>query len=75
MVPLADIFNHKASVVDLGPAYAVAGADSSSDDEEGDGSGSSDEEDDGGDSSDDEGGSGSDDSSSVRSNTARARTR
>lgn len=34
MVPLADIFNHKASVVELGPEYAVHGADSSSSDEE-----------------------------------------
>lgn len=33
MVPLADIFNHKVSVVDLAPGYAVHGHDSSSDDE------------------------------------------
>lgn len=33
MVPLADVFNHKASVVDLAPGYAVNGAESSSDDE------------------------------------------
>ncbi|KAL4428484.1 hypothetical protein ABPG75_002573 [Micractinium tetrahymenae] len=35
MVPLADIFNHKASVVDLGEGYEVHGADDSSDDENG----------------------------------------
>jgi SET domain-containing protein 6 len=29
MVPLADVFNHKASVVDLAPEYAVHGADDS----------------------------------------------
>lgn len=32
MVPLADIFNHKASVVELGEGYEVHGADDSSDD-------------------------------------------
>ena len=34
MVPLADIFNHKASVVELGPEYAVHGADSSGSDDD-----------------------------------------
>ncbi|KAL4439191.1 hypothetical protein ABPG77_004093 [Micractinium sp. CCAP 211/92] len=34
MVPLADIFNHKASVVELGEGYEVHGADASSDDSE-----------------------------------------
>lgn len=33
MVPLADIFNHKASVVELAPEYAVHGADSSDDED------------------------------------------
>jgi len=37
MVPLADVFNHKASVVDLAPDYAVHGAESDTDsDMEGD---------------------------------------
>jgi N-lysine methyltransferase SETD6 len=34
MVPLADVFNHKASVVDLAPEYAVHGEDSYSNDDE-----------------------------------------
>ncbi|EFN55406.1 hypothetical protein CHLNCDRAFT_134525 [Chlorella variabilis] len=34
MVPLADIFNHKASVVELGAGYEVHGAQSSSDDDD-----------------------------------------
>ncbi|PRW44560.1 ribosomal lysine N-methyltransferase 3 [Chlorella sorokiniana] len=34
MVPLADIFNHKASVVELAPGYEVHGAESSDDDED-----------------------------------------
>lgn len=46
MVPLADIFNHKASVVELGPEYEVHGADSSdeSDGDESEGHGSEEEE-------------------------------
>ncbi|KAI7837623.1 hypothetical protein COHA_008549 [Chlorella ohadii] len=38
MVPLADIFNHKASVVELAPGYEVHGAESSDDEEDGSGS-------------------------------------
>ena len=45
MVPLADIFNHKASVVELGEGYEVHGAGTDSSDGEG---GGSDEEPEGG---------------------------
>ncbi|KAG7674859.1 hypothetical protein Ndes2526B_g07697 [Nannochloris sp. 'desiccata'] len=45
MVPLADAFNHKASVVDLAPEYAVHGADSDTEsDVEGNSDGGGDEE-------------------------------
>lgn len=39
MVPLADIFNHKASVVELGEGYQVHGADDSSDESDDGGDG------------------------------------
>lgn len=64
MVPLADIFNHKASVVELGEGYEVHGADGSSDDdgeeEEEDGEEEEEDEEDGGEEVDDvkSGGSG-----------------
>lgn len=46
MVPLADVFNHKVSVVDLAPGYEVHGADSDSDEDgfEDDSSGQSDDD-------------------------------